>query len=93
MFFRGSRYAAVAEAEITGPDGRVIRYKKVRFIPATPAERTHQVLQGERLDHLAHRYFRDAERFWRIADANAAMWPDDLLAEPGRRILIPPAEG
>jgi len=53
----------------------------------------HIVSQGERLDYIAHRFYRDPERFWRICDANRVMWPDDLVAEPGRTILIPLSEG
>lgn len=93
MFFRGSRYANVGEHQITDGKGRVIRYKKTRFIPATQAQMGHMVSQGERLDHIAFRYYRDPERFWRICDANRAMWPPELVAEAGRTILIPPLEG
>ena len=93
MFFKGSRYADVDEHEITDDQGRVVRYKGMRFIPETPARMGHRVAQGERLDHIAHRYYQDAERFWRVCDANRAMWPDDLVAEPGEVILIPPSEG
>jgi hypothetical protein len=98
MFFKGSRYANVSEHEITDAKGRVIRYKKIRFIPETKPQRVrlrvgHTVSQGERLDHIAHRYYRDSERFWRICDVNRVMWPDDLVAEAGRTILIPPSEG
>lgn len=91
MFFKGSRYANVAEAEITETNGRVIRYKRIRFIPETPAIQQHTVVQGERLDVIAHQYYRDPELFWRICDANNAMLPDGLVAEAGRRILIPSA--
>jgi len=92
MFFKGSRYANVPSAEIDAPDGRAYRYKKTRFIgPATP-ERTHTVTQSERLDLIAQQYFRDSERFWRICDANLALWPGDLVAKPGRKIAIPSAE-
>ena len=93
MFFQGSRYANVGEDQLSDGKGREIGYKKVRFIPETRAQMAHIVNQGERLDHLAHRHLRDSERFWRICDANRAMWPDDLVAEVGRRILIPPSEG
>ena len=93
MFFKGSRYETVEEAEYKDRDGRIIRYKKVRIIPATKAQLTHTVSDGERLDLIAARYYRDPERFWRIADANEAMWPDDLLDEPGSSLLIPPASG
>jgi hypothetical protein len=92
MFFKGSRYANVGENEITDSTGRAIRYKKTRFIPETKAATTHVVTQGERLDHIAFRYFRDSERFWRICDANAAMLPTDLVDETGKTILIPRSE-
>jgi len=92
MFFKGSRYAKVLEHQFTDASGRSIVYKRVRFTPRTEARRGHRVNQGERLDHLAHRYYRDAERFWRICDANDALWPDDLTAVPGALVGIPAAE-
>lgn len=93
MFFKGSRYANVADATLVDASGREIRYKKIRFTPLVRSQAGHRVDDGERLDHIAHRYYRDAERFWRICDANLAMWPDDLVTEAGKVIAIPPAEG
>lgn len=93
MFFKGSRYANVTEHYITDRKERVIRYKKIRFIPETTAKMTHTVTRGERLDHIAHRYYRDSERFWRICDANRAMLPSDLVDEAGQAILIPASKG
>jgi nucleoid-associated protein YgaU len=93
MISRKSRYAAVEQVKITDGNGREIPYLSVRFIPATGARVLHSVNQGERLDHIAHRYYKDPERFWRICDANEAMWPDELVEQPGRKLLIPPAEG
>jgi hypothetical protein len=92
MFFKGSRYIGVEEATLTGDDGRELRYVKTRFIPHTPGRSGHALSGGERLDHLAWRYYRDAERFWRICDANATLWPEDLVEETGRTIVIPPSE-
>ena len=92
MFFKGSRYENVATNEIAAPDGRVYRYKKTRFIgPATP-QQAHSVTAGDRLDLIAQLHFRDPERFWRICDANYSLWPNDLIAQPGRNILVPNAE-
>lgn len=91
MFFKGSRYARVATVETA--DGRKVKYKKVRLPDDPPLLTTHIVSQGERLDLLAHRYLRDSERFWRICDANGALWPESLLARIGRRIRIPTPEG
>lgn len=92
MFFKGSRYARVGEHQIVNGQGRAIRYKTTRFIIETPAQMGHRVYQGERLDQIAHRYYQDPERFWRICDANRAMWPDDLVAEIGRVLRIPSSE-
>lgn len=92
MFFKGSRYEKVPEATITTADGRVIRYKVTRFIVDPLAVVGHRVLNGERLDQIAWQHFRDAERFWRIGDANRALWPDDLLEE-GVVLRVPPSEG
>jgi hypothetical protein len=92
MFFKGSRYEKVATNTITDASGTVIVYKKIRFIPLTDGIAGYSVKQGERLDQIANRIFRDPQRFWRICDANTAMWPDDLTVV-ARTLEIPPAEG
>ena len=91
MFFKGSRYERVPTLGLTDASGRVIAYKATRFIPATPALVGHQVTAAERLDHIAWSHYRDPERFWRICDANLALWPDDLLEEAAI-LRVPPAE-
>jgi hypothetical protein len=93
MFFKGSRYATVGDLTYTTRDGREIKYKKARFTPKTTAQSGHLVHQGERLDHISQRYYRDPERFWRIADANQSMWPEQLTEKAGAVILVPPSEG
>ena len=92
MFFQGSRYEDVPEDVLTAPTHGSVRYKRVRWIPPTPASLAHVLVQGERLDQLAFLAYRDPERFWRICDANFATWPPDLVAEVGARVLIPPAK-
>jgi hypothetical protein len=92
MLLPGSRYENVPEDVVTTPQGAV-RYKRIRFIPPTPATLAHVVVQGERLDHLAFLAYHEPDRFWRICDANLAMWPPDLVADVGTRLLIPPAKG
>ena len=89
MFFKGSRYQNVPEHKITDSSGRTVTYKRIRFIPKTPAMFRHRVQQVERLDLISHHYFQDPDAFWCICDANYAMLPDDLTAETGRQILIP----
>jgi hypothetical protein len=90
MFFNGSRYEKVGDAQIIDPQGRVIHYKKIRLVPDTPARFNHLVSQPERLDLIAYHYYRDPLKFWRIADANDVMIAEELTSQPGRRILIPP---
>ncbi|ESQ14663.1 MAG TPA: hypothetical protein DDY14_10740 [Chromatiaceae bacterium] len=92
MFSKQSRYAKVKEAEWVDSKGRNITYKRIRFIPPTRPQRGHIITEGERLDHIAYFYYKDARRFWRICDANAAMFPDDLADDIGRKIKIPPAQ-
>lgn len=93
MFFKGSRYQNVDTDSMVNERGVTVRFKKTRFIPETPARLGVAVQQNERLDHIAARIYDDPERFWRICDANLAMWPDDLVEEPGVTLLAPPAEG
>lgn len=96
LFAPNSRYHAVPTAVHQMPDGTTVLYVTRRFIP--PPEKfallqEHTLIQGERLDHLAARYFGDPELFWRICDANGAMRPDELIEEVGRRIRITLPEG
>ncbi|HEY7427559.1 MAG TPA: hypothetical protein VH682_25230 [Gemmataceae bacterium] len=93
MFFRGSRYEHIPEAEIPGPGGRTIRYKRMRFIPETSGRLTYKVEQGDRPDLVAYRTTGDPEQYWRLCDANRERRPVDLTSRPGRRILIPGPDG
>jgi hypothetical protein len=92
MFFRGSRYETVKDAELVLEGGRVIRYKRVRFIPDTHGSLPHLVQQGERLDLVAYQFYKDPEQFWRICDANDALRPRELVSRSGRRLLVPVPE-
>jgi hypothetical protein len=51
------------------------------------------VTQGDRLDRVAADAFGDPEQSWRICDANAALDPDELVSEVGRRLVIPQPVG
>ena len=91
-FFKGSRYAKVGEVETTDASGRVIRYKRTRFITTPPVAGTHVVTDDDRLDRLAYRSFGDVERWWLIADVNTAMRPSDVTDETARVIAMPGGE-
>ena len=92
MFFNGSRYAKPEVLEHVDASGQTHPYKAIRLIPNARTDTGHRVAAGERLDHIAQRYLHDPERFWRIADANLALWPDDLTAEPGSILRVPDAQ-
>ena len=96
MFEPNSRYYGlnVKTLSRTDADGqpRDIRYVERRFVPPPDAQPTvaeHAVTQGERLDQITAKYLGDPTQFWRVADANAAMRPEELADEAGRRIVIP----
>ena len=91
-----SRYYGIDTKQLTTADGRVIVYLQRRFVPAPDRFALlveHVVSQGERLDNIAAQYIGDPEAFWRIADANTAMQPEDLTATPGRSLRITLPEG
>lgn len=92
MFDFTSRYYSLETATHAAPDGRVLSYKRRRFLPRGAsmtllAEAT--VTQGDRMDLVTARTLGDPEQFWRVADANDAMNPFDLTAEAGRRLRVP----
>ncbi|MFD2468073.1 LysM peptidoglycan-binding domain-containing protein [Amycolatopsis silviterrae] len=91
MFSATSRYYGLPTAVRDLPDGRSVRFVQRRLLPhpeqlAQIGERV--VKPRDRLDRIAGDVFGDAEQYWRIADANRAMDPDELTAEPGRRLRI-----
>ena len=92
MFDPASRYYTVETVQLTAPDGRVVSYKRRRFLPqgeAMPLLVEVIVTEGDRLDVITARTLGDPEQFWRVADANDAMNPADLTAEVGRALRVP----
>ncbi len=92
MFEPTSRYAAIAVAVLTTPDGRVVAYKRRRFLPRgreLPLLVEAVLGDAERLDHLATRTIGDPEQFWRICDASDVMNPPEAAAEPARVFRVP----
>ncbi|HEX6229564.1 MAG TPA: hypothetical protein VFZ41_08920 [Solirubrobacterales bacterium] len=91
MFDERSRYADVAEATVTLPDGREVAYKLRRILPPSaslPTLSEERVGAADRLDLIAARALGDPEQFWRICDANDALDPRSLIEE-GRALRIP----
>jgi hypothetical protein len=91
-----SRYYGIETATLKTADGRTEVYLLRRFVP--PAERfelllEHVVTEDERLDNITAKYMDDPEVFWRIADANSAMRPEELTETVGRKLRITLPEG
>ncbi len=89
MVYKGSRYSksnVIAPVNSAGQSPRVLA---AREIPQTRGVVEHVVVAGERLDHIAQRYYSDPKKSWLILDANPdVLNPLDLL-QPGRRLNIP----
>jgi len=96
MFPITSRHYSIPAAKYETPDGRTIAYLTRRIVPKSQRFSTlfeHTVVDGERLDQIAAQFLGDPEQFWRIADANNAMRPDDLTRTAGRVLRITLPEG
>jgi len=96
LFTSTSRYYGVDTETLTRADGTTIIYIKRRFLPSVDSFQLLQlysVKQGDRLDNIAAQSLGDPELFWRIADANGAMRPEDLVATVGRQLKITLPQG
>lgn len=88
MFLKSSRYYGIETVQATDRSGRTVSAVKLRPLPATtggPAT----VTQSDQLDIISDRRYRDATRFWHIADANTELEANELVRTPNRTILIP----
>jgi hypothetical protein len=96
LFAATSRYYGIDTKTLTRADGATIIYLKRRFVPS-PADfqllQLHTVVQGDRLDNIAAQFLGDPELFWRIADANGAMKPEDLVSTIGNTVKITLPQG
>lgn len=91
-----SRYYGIDTVALTLPDGRQVTCLRRRLLPQPERFadlQQHVVAQGDRLDNIAAAYLGDPEAFWRIADANRALQPEDLTRRIGRVLRITLPEG
>lgn len=96
LFVATSRYYGIDTETLSTAEGKTIVYLKRRFVPSPDRFQLlqeHTVLQAERLDNIAAKYLGDPELFWRLADANGAMRPEDLVETVGRKLKITLPEG
>lgn len=89
MLFLGSRYSGIP---VVSPENIAHQHPRVlatRATPATPAVAEHTVVEGERLDHLAQRFYSDPQKYWLILDANPGILNPFHLLQVGGRIGVP----
>lgn len=88
MFTESSRYFQLRTVDAKAADGRDVKAVVLRRLPYV-AGRPAVVRGNDRLDVMAERAFKDATLFWHVADANTELEARELVAEPGREILVP----
>ena len=96
LFTATSRYYGIDTETLIASDGTMIVYLKRRFLPSPDRFQLlqeHTVTQAERLDNIAAKFLGDPELFWRLADANGAMRPEELVQTVGRKLRITLPQG
>lgn len=79
IYERNSRYAKFAKVEeTTDAMGRKMLTMGVARVPAQKELGEHIRRDGQRLDHLASYYLKDASAYWRICEMNDVLLPDQL---------------
>lgn len=79
IYDRNSRYALYAEVEeTTDGEGRKVLTMGMARVPAQRDLGEHIRRDGQRLDHLASYYLKDATAYWRICEVNDVLLPDQL---------------
>lgn len=66
----------------TDAGGRTLISKSLRLLPEVSGDFFHTIEEGDRLDHLAYKYYKQPRKWWRICDANPEfMSPLDMLGK------------
>jgi hypothetical protein len=69
MFSRNSRYRNLPDIVTIDARGQSAESKSLRLLPEVTGTFLHTLQEGERLDHLAYKYYRQPSQWWRICDA------------------------
>jgi hypothetical protein len=80
MFSKNSRYRKLPDFVTIDRQGQEITIKNLRPLPEVTGTFLHTIEDGDKLDHLAFRYYKQPRKWWRICDANPQfMSPQTLL--------------
>lgn len=88
MATRSSRYSDTPEIVAVDARGHRATSLETRLLPTVAGRFLHTLEAGDRLDHLATKYYRQPRLWWRIADAN----PSTELASPLALVGAEPTE-
>jgi len=92
VIFQGSRYRNLTVIAPPGPNGATPQVFALREIGERPAVLEHVVMEGERWDQLAARFYGDPTRYWLLMDANQDELNPLNLLRAGRRLRVPLSE-
>lgn len=82
MFSKISRYRKLPDIVTIDVKGRTLESKSLRLLPDVSGAFLHTVEEVDRLDHLAYKYYKQPQKWWRICDANPEfMSPQALLGK------------
>ncbi len=88
MFLKNSRYYGLETVTTEDAAGREVTAVKLRRLPATTGKPA-RVRGHDRVDHIAQIRYRDATKYWHVADANTELEAGELTREAGRTITVP----
>jgi hypothetical protein len=88
MFLKNSRYFALATVAGKDRSGRDVEAVTLRPLPVTSGVDL-QVEHKDQLDVIADQRYKDATRYWHIADANSELEAEELVRTTGRVIQVP----
>lgn len=88
MFLKNSRYFGLKTTTGIDRSGRAVQAVRLRRLPVTPGIEL-QVQDKDQLDVLSENRYKDATRYWHIADANSELEANTLVRTTGRVILVP----
>jgi len=88
MFGKNSRYFGLKTISSKDRKGRSVTAARLRRLADTVGKET-VFTDGNQLDVFSERQYKDATRFWHIADANSELEANELVRTTGRIIDIP----
>lgn len=88
MFLKNSRYYGLPTVSTKDRAGNEVVTVKLRPLPATSGDPV-TVRSHDQLDVMSEVRYRDATRYWRVADANTELEANALVRTNDRVIEVP----